>query len=113
MIYYMNDAIQESESRVTNTLGRVNLTSIGGAIPFYSFQLPDGNAILENNDDFCKGSCLEFLEDKLDISFGQIYLDAVNVTNTQEKYFDARVCTAEDIGEDGVANGTLFLCPPK
>jgi len=112
MFTYSNDTIQEDETFTDfEELGAVDISRLGGAIPFYSFMPDSGwDEFLINDSDTCGSgvSCLEYLQQYVNISFSENITDG---DNSKQIFFEPRICDRNETGD--YVSDTMYICPPK
>ena len=76
---------------------------MSGTLPFYSFIYGEGEQILSNKSEACKGGCGKFLGNYFEFKWKQ---------SSNDTLLDSRVCEPSDLPNMKVT-GVYYLCPPK
>lgn len=117
MFKYQNDTIQSNETSTDfKTLQEIDVPRIKKTlIPVYSFSTDiSGSFIMTNDEKFCGGNCLNFIEEHFDIKWAQVEFDIY--FNKIFTYQKATLCSPDDFTspemKHAISIGILMLCPP-
>jgi len=98
MFTFGNDVIQRNEIPTDfEKLGVVNMTKMGGSMPFFSFihHYAKHGTIMREDEEKCNGSCFDYL--KKHLKFDIAVTNQLTPEKDKSTYGDPRICTAEDI----------------
>ena len=88
------------------------MTRLNGSIVFYQPIYNFGNDMIMREDEKrCNGDCFDYLSKYMSFVYSETRITSHLFQTKSFEY--ARVCDADDIGNDQYNSGLLFICPPK